>query len=116
VRALICVVAFSVVAVAQETVYQPKDGVVLPRVVREVKAAYTQEARDAHLEGTVFVRAVVKSDGTVGDVSVERSLDPTYGLDQAAVDATKAWLFKPGTKDGKPVAVSVGIEHTFKLK
>jgi hypothetical protein len=28
----------------------------------------------------------------------------------------KKWLFKPGTKDGKPVAVQVNVEMTFRLK
>jgi hypothetical protein len=28
----------------------------------------------------------------------------------------KQWLFKPGTKDGKPVAVQVSVEINFTLK
>jgi protein TonB len=47
---------------------------------------------------------------------VSRSLDSTFGLDQEAIKAAKQWLFKPGTKDGKPVAVRVMIELTFMLK
>jgi TonB family protein len=39
-----------------------------------------------------------------------------FGLDQQAVDAARQWTFKPGTKDGKPVAVRVHIELTFTLK
>jgi len=115
-KILLFVVALSALVVAQETVYPPGNGVALPVLVKEVKALYTQEAKDAHIEGTVVVRAVVKADGTVGEVTLERSLDPTYGLDDAAVQATKSWTFKPGTKDGKAVAVQVHIEHTFSLK
>jgi TonB family protein len=59
---------------------------------------------------------VVLADGNVGDVTVARSLDTTYGLDQQAVNAAKQWTFKPGTKDGKPVAVRVNIELKFTLK
>ena len=44
------------------------------------------------------------------------SLDPTYGLDEQAVAAAKRWEFKPGTKDGKPVAVRVTLEMSFTLK
>jgi periplasmic protein TonB len=62
------------------------------------------------------VTAVVLSDGTVGDVKVARSLDTKYGLDQQALDAAKQWVFKPGTKDGEPVAVQVSLELTFALK
>jgi hypothetical protein len=35
------------------------------------------------------MNAVVISDGTVGEVTVTRSLDSTYGLDEQAVKATK---------------------------
>ena len=42
--------------------------------------------------------------------------DPTYGLDGQAVKAMKQWLFKPGTKDSRPVAVRVAVEMKFTLK
>ena len=38
------------------------------------------------------------------------------GLDQQAVKAAKQWRFRPGTKDGKAVAVSVTLEMRFTLK
>jgi protein TonB len=64
----------------------------------------------------VLLNAVVLKDGSVGDVQVDRSLDRDSGLDQAAVDAMKQWVFKPGTKDGKPVAVRIHVELTFSLR
>jgi len=101
---------------AAQTIYSPGNGVTLPKVVREVKPEYTQEAKDAHIEGTVLVETVVQTDGNVGDVNVARSLDPTYGLDKEAVKAAKQWKFKPGTKNGEPVPVRISIELTFTLK
>ena len=47
---------------------------------------------------------------------VTESLDTEYGLDQQALEAVKQWEFRPGTKDGKPVAVRVHIELTFRRK
>ena len=88
----------------------------MPVVVREVKPDYTEEAKAARIQGTVWVKCVVQEDGDVGDVQVSRSLDKEYGLDDEAVKAAKQWKFKPGTKDGKPVAVQVTIELTFTLK
>jgi protein TonB len=82
----------------------------------EVQPQYTQEALAARIEGTVWLEAVVLSDGTVGDVFVVRSLDSVLGLDRQAVTAMKQWEFKPGTKDGKAVAVRVEVEMTFTLK
>ena len=112
-----CIVMASVMLGAQEqTVYKPGNGVTLPSVVKQVKAEYTREAMDAHIEGTVGLEVVVLADGGVGDVKVSKSLDPTYGLDQQAVKAMKQWQFKPGTKDGKPVAVQVDVVINFTLK
>ena len=51
-----------------------------------------------------------------GVVTILKSLDPAYGLDQQAVDNLKGWRFKPGTKDGKPVAVRVHVDVEFTLK
>jgi TonB family protein len=68
------------------------------------------------IEGSVELEVVVKSDGKVGDVKVVKSLDALYGLDDNAVKAMKQWEFKPGTKDGKAVAVRVHVMMTFSLK
>src|SRR6266436_6301682 len=113
--ALAAVVLFVSTAVAQEA-YKPGNGVTLPKVKKQVKAEYTQEARDAHIEGTVVVDCVVLESGKVDRAQVIRSLDPTYGLDKQAVKATQQWEFEPGTKDGKPVPVRISIEITFTLK
>jgi outer membrane biosynthesis protein TonB len=43
------------------------------------------------------------------------SLDERFGLDNEAVKAARQWVFKPGTKDGKPVAVRIILELTFSL-
>ena len=97
-------------------VFRPGDGVTLPTVVREVKPKYTPEAMERKIQGSVRLETVVLETGDVGDVVIARSLDAEYGLDQQAIAATKQWKFKPGTKDGKPVAVWVIIELTFTLK
>jgi len=46
-------------------------------------------------------------------VTVTRGLDPV--LDAEAVAAAKQWRFLPGTKDGKPVPVSITLELTFTI-
>ena len=99
-----------------QKVYEAGDGVSLPKVEHEVKPEYTSEAKSAGIEGTVMLSTVVRADGTVGDVAVAKSLDATRGLDQQAVKAMKQWTFKPGTKEGQPVAVRVSVEMTFTLK
>jgi TonB family protein len=58
----------------------------------------------------------VLPDGTVGDVKITRSLDPTFGLDQEAIKAAKQFRFVPGTRFGQPVAVLVSFEIEFTLR
>ena len=70
----------------------------------------------AKVQGTVLLECVVNPNGTVGDIHVVRSLDPTFGLDEEAIKAAREWLFKPGTRLGQPVPVLVTIELTFTLR
>ena len=88
----------------------------MPRVIKEVKPQYTSDAMRAKVQGLVLLECVVRSDGSVGNVQVVRSLDPTFGLDQEAVNAARQWRFAPGTRMGEPVAVLVTIELTFTLR
>jgi protein TonB len=90
--------------------------IVPPSVIREVRPQYTAEAMRARIQGTVLVRAVVQPDGTVRDVQVLRSLDPTFGLDQTAVRAAAQWLFRPAMMAGQPVPLAVTIELVFNLR
>src|SRR5690349_16900506 len=116
VAALALLLSAAVTAVADQQIFTTRDGVTLPVPVRSVKPDYTAAAMDAHIEGTVGLDLVVLDDGKVSDVMVTQSLDKEYGLDRQAIEAAKQWLFKPGTKDGKPVAVRVALEMTFTLK
>ena len=99
-----------------EKVYRAGNGVTLPVVVKEVKPAYTREAMQKKIQGSVWLEAVVTTKGDVGDIKVTRSLDAEYGLDQEAIAAAKQWKFKPGTRQGKPVPILVTIELTFTLR
>jgi len=99
-----------------EPVYVVGKDVKPPVLVKRVNAVYTKEAIQQRIQGSVLLDVVVRSDGKVGDVTIVKSLDKVYGLDDEAVKAVKQYEFKPGTKDDKPVAVRVQIEITFNLK
>jgi len=43
------------------------------------------------------------------------SPDERFGFGKAAVEAVKKWRFRPGTKNGKPVAVIFTVEVDFRL-
>jgi periplasmic protein TonB len=97
-------------------VYQPGNGVTLPRILREVKPAYTSDAMRAKVQGTVLLQCVVRPDGSVSDIQVLRSLDSVFGLDQEAIKAARQWRFAPGTRMGQAVPVQITIELTFTLR
>jgi periplasmic protein TonB len=97
-------------------VYRPGNGVISPRLLREVKPGYTGEAMRAKIQGVVLMEAVVMPDGSIGNVRITRSLDPTFGLDQEAIKTVRKWQFAPGTRFGQPVPVLVEIEMTFTLR
>lgn len=96
--------------------YDVGNGVTAPRILRQVKPAYTSEAMRAKVQGEVLLRCVVMPDGTVGKVEVIKSLDSVFGLDQEAIKAARQWRFVPGTRLGEPVAVRVTIALDFTLR
>jgi periplasmic protein TonB len=97
-------------------VYRPGNGVSIPRLLHEERPQYTSDAMRAKVQGSVILECVVRPDGSVGDVHVVRSLDPTFGLDQQAMAAARKWRFAPGTRLGEPVPVLITIELTFTLR
>ena len=91
-------------------------GVTAPIVIQQVKPQYTPDAMRAKIQGAVWLECIVLPDGTVGDVRITRSIDPRFGLDEAAIAAAKQWRFKPGLLRGQPVPVAISIELTFTLR
>ena len=94
--------------------YRPGSGIEPPRLLREVKAEYTEEARRRSLSGDVLLEIVVRSDGSVGDVRLVRGLGS--GLDQRAVQAVRQWRFDPARRKGSPVDVLVEVAVEFVLR
>jgi periplasmic protein TonB len=94
--------------------YRPGSGIEPPRVQREVKADYTEDARRRNVEGEVVLEIVVRSDGTVGDVRLLQGLGA--GLDDRAVQAVRQWRFSPARRLGAPVDVIVEVAVEFKLR
>jgi protein TonB len=84
----------------------------LPEVITKVNPVYPEMAREANVDGTVMVQALVGKDGKVHDVRVVKSIPL---LDQSAQDAVRQWIFKPALANNKPVAVWVGVPVRFSL-
>lgn len=94
--------------------YRAGSGIEPPRLLREVKALYTDEARRRGVTGNVLLEIIINRDGTVGEVSVRRGLGA--GLDQRAIDAVRQWKFAPARRLGAPVDVIVEVAVEFMLR
>lgn len=97
-----------------EGVYRLGGSVSPPSLIHKVEPSYTEEARQALIEGTVILVAEVGSDGKARNFRIVQSLDP--GLDQKAIEAVAKWTFQPGKRDGTPVTVLATFEVNFRLR
>ena len=88
-------------------------GATAPALLYKVEPEYSEEARKAKYQGTVVLRVVIDASGRAVNAEVVRSLG--LGLDEKAMEAVRKWKFRPGYKDGKPVAVVAQIEVNFRL-
>lgn len=93
--------------------YRVGGGVSAPGVLFKVEPEYSEEARKAKFQGTVVLAIVVDPSGKARDIRVVRPLG--LGLDEKAIEAVMKWRFKPGMKDGQPVAVQATVEVNFRL-
>jgi hypothetical protein len=89
---------------------------------------YTEEARSAKYQGSIVLEAVITTEGKAAYVRAVQvttldkqvvgapALDRGWvSLEETSIDAIKQWRFKPAhDTDGKPVAVLVPIEITFR--
>jgi TonB family protein len=88
---------------------QPAADLSQPAATRKVDPAYPLQLMKENVAGTVILYALIRADGTVGNVRVLRGVDDR--LDQFASAAVTQWQFHPATKNGAPV----DVEATFQI-
>jgi protein TonB len=81
-----------------------------PVPVFTVQPEYPGFARDAQIQGKVILHVLVGKDGRVKNVKVHKGVT---GLNDAAIEAVKKWVFKPALSNNKPVAVWVEVPVDF---
>ena len=74
--------------------------------------AYPAAAKQAHVQGNVWVRAEVDTSGAVTDAQVVKSIPE---LDAAALAAVRTWRFERYLWNGRPARVSVDVPVRFVL-
>ena len=90
------------------------NGVTLPVCAYCPEPQYTDQAREAKLEGRVTLRVMVGADGRALQVRVVQRVG--LGLDERAVESVRAWKFTPAHDAARRAVASwVTIEVVFRL-
>jgi len=78
------------------------------------KVTYPKEAQEKGIQGRVYIKFVISSEGNVSNVEVARSVDPL--LDQEAIRVVKSIpQWKPGKINGEDVNVQFTVPINFAL-
>ncbi len=75
---------------------------------------YPAAAADNGVEGTVVLTFMVKADGTIGNIKVNRMVDPDLEAEAIRI-VRKMPKWKPATNAGKPVDSHYTQQIKFKL-
>jgi TonB family protein len=94
-------------------VYRVGHGVSAPRATYMPDPEFSEKARQAGYEGVCVLELVVDAEGMPQKIRVTHAAG--LGLDEKAMEAVRQWRFKPGMKDGEPVAVQINVETSFHL-
>ncbi len=89
------------------------EGMTPPRFLEGPAPAYTREAREAHVEGTVLAKCVITRAGTLERCRV---IEPLPFLEEAAIDALAHSRYAPATLDGRPIDVEYVVPVRFALR
>jgi protein TonB len=81
-------------------------------IITQTRPSYPALARQARIQGSVVLHAIIDKDGNVAQLEVV-SGHPL--LVQAALDAVRQWRYKPTLLNGDPVEVDTTITVTFTL-
>src|SRR5882762_1159766 len=83
-----------------------------PIAEHKVDPAYPMQLMRENVSGTVTLRAIIRTDGSVGDIRVVKGADQR--LDQYASQALSRWHFRPAMKNGTTVDVEAIVMIPFK--
>ena len=99
----------------------PRPAVIKPLVISHLEEAnllhrvqpvYPPIAREAHVQGTVELRAIISKTGTIENLVVVRGHPMLAG---AAIEAVRQWRYRPYLLNNEPVEVETNITVNFML-
>jgi periplasmic protein TonB len=88
-------------------------GMERPRLMAGSPPGYSKQARAASVEGTVLVKCVITTSGSLRDCRIIKGLP---FLDEQVLDALASQRYTPVTFQGRPVDVEYVLTFKFKLQ
>ena len=107
-----CCLTFAYLLQAQVTPIYVPPSVQQERLIHNVRPVYPELAKQARIQGTVRLAALIDENGIVERL---RLISGHPFLVKAAFDAVKQWRYRPATYNGVPVAVVTIIEVNFSM-
>ncbi len=96
-----------------DRIFTGKDVTTKARLLAKPEPQYTEDARKNQVTGTVVLKVVFSSNGTVQNIRTVSGLP--YGLTERAIAAARQIKFVPATKDGHQVSMWMQLEYNFNL-
>jgi protein TonB len=81
-------------------------------LIRRVEPSYPSIAKQARIQGSVLLRAMIGKDGSIENL---RLLSGHPALAQAAMEAVRQWRYRPYFLNGEPVEVETQVTVKFVL-
>src|SRR6185369_14258750 len=94
-------------------IFTGKDVTTKARLISKPEPQYTEDARKNQVTGTVVLKVVFASNGSVQNIRTVSGLP--FGLTERAIAAAKQIKFVPATKDGHQVSMWMQLEYNFNL-
>jgi TonB family protein len=96
-----------------DRIFTGKDVTTKARLIAKPEPQYTEDARKNQVTGTVVLKVVFASNGSVTNIRTVSGLP--YGLTERAIAAARQIKFVPATKDGHQVSMWMQLEYNFNL-
>jgi protein TonB len=95
-------------------IYLPCEPITPPVIKTKVTPIYPELARRSHLEGKIWLYALLGVNGHVSQLQVVAA--PAFTLASAATDAVNQWVYQPASLHGEPVPTLFPIVVDFYLR
>ena len=82
----------------------------------KIQPSYPAMARSLKIQASVVLRVLVESDGSVGELTVQRCSRPGLGFEERAVEAVRQWRYRPGSRGGQSVEAYATVRVQFVLE